>query len=142
MKPLKYVGLLAGLSIIIWALTLLPASAQTGDPPVRYQGHAVLNITNHGITGIPDTAKGGLYRVTVRNSTKVSRGIVMKGVDLCCSPYTRFTKVLRPGEKVSFRWYFPGNRTVQVKDLIKCVPVARTCAVPRTGAMTRTLVFG
>lgn len=141
MKPLKYAGLAAGLALLL-ALSLLPASAQTNEQPVQYQGQAVLTITNEGITGAPDTTQGGLYLVTVRNETQMSRGIVMQGVDLCCSPYTRFTKVLRPGQEVSFRWYFPSNRTVQVKDLIRCVPVARSCGAPLAGSMTRTLVFG
>jgi len=141
MKPQKYVGLAVGLAIML-ALSLLPASAEMNEQAVPIQGHVVLTITRDGIQGTPDTSQGGLYLVTVRNTTNESRGIVMHGIDLCCSPYTRFTKVLRPGHEVTFRWYFPADRTVKIKDLIQCRPIARTCEAPRTGALAKTLVFG
>lgn len=141
MKPQNYVGLAVGLAILL-ALSLLPASAGMTEQAVPVKGHVVLTITRDGIQGAPDTTQGGLYMVTVKNTTKESKGIVMQGIDLCCSPYTRFTSVLRPGQEVTFRWFFPSDRTVKVKDLIQCRPIPRSCAAPRTGALGKTLVFG
>lgn len=140
----KLMGLVACL-VVLGALSLLPAFAQTTttspDMTNQVKGQVVFTITNTGITGGPSTAEGGLYIVTVRNESRSSRGLVIKGVDLCCSPYTRFTRVLKPGNEVTFRWFFPANRTVEIRDLIQCKPVALTCGHPRAGRLTTQVVF-
>jgi hypothetical protein len=144
MKPVKYAGLIAAV-LALGALAAMPAFAQEEltTPPIT-MGTLTLSITNDGIMGMPEQTPtgGGLYLVTVKNDSNVSRGIVMTGVDLCCSPYMRFTKVLKPGQEVSFRWFFPSDRTVQFRDLIRCRPVARTCGLPKAGSLASSLVFG
>ena len=83
----------------------------------------------------------GLHLVTITNETSSPRGIVIKGIDKGVSPYVRFTKVLQPNQSVTFRWYFPDDRTVTVKDLLRCVHVQRTCALPKTGGMVSSIAF-
>lgn len=151
MKPVLYVGLIAAV-LILGALSILPAFAEDvqATPPdsamisPTHMANLTLTLTDDGILGAPEQtpAGGGLYLLTVKNDSSGSRGIVMKGVDLCCSPYTRFVKVLRPGEQISFRWYFPSDRTVQFRDLLQCKPMARTCGAPRVGSLTSSVQFG
>lgn len=140
----KLMGLVASL-VVLGALSLLPAFAQptTTSPDMTgpVKGQVVFTITNTGITGGPSTAEGGLYIVTVRNESRGSRGLVIRGVDLCCSPYVRFTKVLKPGREVTFRWYFPENRTVEIRDLLQCKPISTTCGYPKYGRLTTQVVF-
>ena len=137
MAPLKYLGLVA----TILALWVVGVSAMAADEALTVQGNLTFTITNGGITGGSDVSNGGLYVVTVKNDTRQARGVVIKGIDLCCSPYTRYTRVLSPGREVTFRWYFPANRDVQIRDLIRCKPMARTCSAPLVGKLSKSVKF-
>ncbi len=126
------VGILA-----VVALWMLPsaASAQPMTP-------ITISITNNGIVSDATQPLGGLYLVTVRNDSSSSRGVVLKGIDRGPSPYIRFSRVLAPGERYTFRWYFPADRTVQLRDLLRCEHARRTYMLAGFGRMTSSLVFG
>jgi len=74
--------------------------------------------------------------------TITNGGIVMKGLDRGGSRYVRFTKVLGPGETQQFRWYFPVDRSIKLRDLMSCTHEKMTCVVAGYGGMTRSIHFG
>lgn len=134
----KYMWLMAAV-FALGALALAPAvMAQNGIGATA--PNLVVTITDTGITQSIPTPEAGLYTVTIRNDSSRSRGVVMQGVDLCCAPFIRFTRVLTPGAQETFRWYFPSDRVVEFRDLLRCVPAERTCAVAQVGGFTSTMV--
>ncbi len=114
----------------------------TLSQPASAQDNLVVTITNSGIVTSIDEPAGGLYNVTVKNETGDYRGIVMKGNDLGGSRFLRFSKVLDPGEQQSFRWYFPSDQSVKLRDLMCCTHAERTCIVAGYGGMTKSVGFG
>lgn len=147
MKPVRYAGLIVAV-LALGMIGILPVFADDIQGAAPYSavapsppGNVTLRITDDGILGAEQAPVGGLYLVTVRNDASSRKGIVMTGVDLCCSPYMRFTKVLDPGQEVTFRWYFPSDRTVMIRDLIQCKPMARTCGAPATGSLSSSMQF-
>ncbi|MCE5197660.1 MAG: hypothetical protein ABFD54_13660 [Armatimonadota bacterium] len=132
--PIKRYPALVLFAAALMLLALIPA-AYAQDEPV---GILTISITNDGLVPSVQNPVGGLYTVVVRNDSSNPRGIVMRGIDLCCAPYTRLVKLISPGEQVTFRWFFPSNRSVEIRDLVRCEPAARTCSpwVPG-GMMTR-----
>jgi hypothetical protein len=137
MRPVYALGYIA-LSAVLLVLAAGMAVAQ----PETQMGRLDVRITTEGVIETPTgQLGGGLYLVTVKNETQGHRGVVLKGIDRGVSPYIRFTKVLTPGQQVSFRWYFPSDRQVTVKDLLACRHQMRTCTVARFGEMTTTLNF-
>jgi len=136
MRPLTYTLLTLGL--LAAALALLPQAVYAQEKPKNL----VITITDRGITSNVSGPLGGLYIVTVHNKSSRDRGIVMRGIDRGVSPYIRFTKVLNTGQQTSFRWYFPSDRIVTMKDLLYCHHAQRTCAVASVGRFMETLTFG
>ncbi len=119
-------------------LLVFAASAAMAQPMATLH----LRITDTGIVGQPTgQLDGGIYVVTIRNDTKGDRGLVMTGIDRAVSPYIRFTKVLHPGQELAFRWYFPKDRQVNIRDLIRCGHAERTCMAAAVGGMRTTLDF-
>ena len=128
----RYILVVAAV-VALGALSAAPAAAQE---------RITISITNHGIVTDMDHPSGGLYVVTVKNETGDARGVIMKGRDLGVSPYVRFSRVLDPGESQSFRWYFPADRNVKLRDLMCCTHAERTCVIAGYGGMTTSLRFG
>ena len=120
---------------VIFAISVAGLSAAAADT-------MTVRITNAGIMTGGNHMSGGLYLVTVKNETCAARGIVMKGGDRGVSQYLRFTKVLEPGESQSFRWYFPADRNVKMRDLLCCTHAERTCVVASFGGFIKSLSFG
>jgi hypothetical protein len=126
------------LSALLFAFAASAAMAETGQGAGRLE----VRITNEGIVEHPTgQLGGGLYVVTIKNETCGHRGLVMKGIDRAVSPYIRFSKVLAPGHQQSFRWYFPNDRKVAIRDLLACKHEQRSCVVAGVGGMTTTLNF-
>lgn len=101
----------------------------------------MISLTDEGIIGTPAEADGGLYVVTIVNNSSAPRGVVLNGIDLCCSPYVRYSKVLEPGHQETFRWYFPEDKNVKIRDLLSCTHEQRTCMVASTGSLNSTINF-
>ena len=134
MKARAYLTYALPLAVILaFAVAGLPAAAMDA---------MTVRITNAGIMTGTDNPSGGLYLVTVKNETCAARGIVLKGGDRAVSQYLRFSKVLEPGEYQTFRWYFPANRNVKMRDLLCCTHAERTCVVASFGDFTKALHFG
>jgi len=126
--------------LIVGVLLMLPVLSQSSLAQTlgnnEPMGTVTIRITDAGLSTRSLQLAGGLYIVTVRNDSSNSRGLLLRGIDVCCSRYTRLIQVMKPGEQVSFRWFFPADRTVEVKDLIKCRPTPTACAwVPGDRAM-------
>ena len=90
---------------------------------------------------IAQPGQPGLYHVTIRNDSHERRGIVMKGIDRGPSRFVRYTAILGPGEQETFRWYFPTDRQVTLRDLLACKHEQRSCVVASFGGMIITLLF-
>lgn len=85
-----------------------PAMPMTGSDQTR--GSINVRLTNTGITKEVYQTPTGLYDLSITNSSSRARGLVISGTDLCCTKYTRFSKIIRPGSTQVFRWYFaPGK---------------------------------
>ncbi len=98
-----------------------------------------ISVGNDRITQSGNTSAGP-YVITIQNDSSMSRGIMMSGIDGCGSPYHRFSHILRPGEKISFRWYFsPGQ--VTVKDVESARRTGRSFSDVRYGLMSTTVSF-
>jgi hypothetical protein len=136
----RYAVVVAALAAL-GTLGLAPASSASTAGTIGADPIAI-TITNGGIVTNVEEPQGGLYVVTVKNDTCDARGIVMKGLDRGGSRYVRFTKVLGPGETQQFRWYFPVDRSIKLRDLMSCTHEKMTCVVAGYGGMTRSIHFG
>jgi hypothetical protein len=117
-----------------------PGNAFQLNTPDR--GALEIRLTGGGIEpGMAKPGQPGLYHVTIINDSHERRGIVMKGIDKGPSPFVRYTTVLEPGQRETFRWYFPGNRTVRVRDLMACGHRQRSCMAASFGEWHGTLQF-
>ena len=137
MRPLIYAALTVALVTAVVGFSATTAFAQDQIAADR----VTITITDKGITDNLSQPLGGLYVVTVRNDSSAPRGLVMKGIDRAVSPYIRFSPVLEPGSQVTFRWYFPSDRKVMVRDLLCCNHAQRSCIVAGFGELTTSLVF-
>lgn len=123
-------------------LTISPADEGIVGVPAEAKGDKLtISLTDEGIVGIPAEAKGGLYVVTIVNDASTPRGVVLKGIDLGPTPYVRYTKVLEPGHQETFRWYFPEDKNVNIRDLISCTHEQRTCMAAREGNLNSSINF-
>lgn len=121
-------------------MTAAPGNAYRALTPDR--GKLVITITPTGIEPqLVQPGQPGLYHVTIKNDSCETRGIVMKGIDRCCSRFVRYTKVLQPGQQETFRWYFPANRTIRVRDLMACQHKERSCVVASFGRHQSVMEF-
>lgn len=99
-----------------------------------------INITDNAIEVSNESLKTGPYEVTIVNDSQCTRGLLMKGRDVACSPFIRFNQVLDPGEKTTFRWYFaPGE--VTLKDFTCASHFARSLTDVSLGGLDGKVVF-
>lgn len=85
-----------------------PARPMVGTTAPR--GTIDISLTDTGITKQIGQTETGLYDLNITNNSSRPRGLVMTGVDLCCTSYTRFSQILRPGASQVLTWYFaPGK---------------------------------
>lgn len=99
-----------------------------------------ISLTNSGIRKQIGEAQSGLYVVTITNNSSTRRGLVMTGSDLCCTMFTRFSRIIAPGEKQSFRWYFaPGK--VQMRDILSGRRAGTGLVDVKYGRNTSSIIF-
>lgn len=115
-----------------------PATPMLGTETPR--GTINVSLTSTGIRKTIGEAPTGLYDLRITNSSNRTRGLVISGIDLCCTPYTRFSRLLRPGQSQVFRWYFaPGK--VQFRDFTGGARTATSWTNVRYGGHASSLVF-
>jgi len=136
MRPLVYAAFTVALISAVVGFSATTAFAQE-----LTANRVTITITDNGINDNLSQPLGGLYIVTVRNDSSAPRGLVMKGIDRAVSPYIRFSPVLQPGSQVTFRWYFPSDRKVAIRDLLCCNHAQRSCVVAGFGGLTTSLTF-
>ena len=92
-----------------------PATPTIGTTAPR--GSIDISLTDTGIVKKVGQAETGLYDLNITNNSSRPMGLMISGVDLCCTAYTRYSKILAPGASQVFTWYFaPGK--VQFKDFL------------------------
>jgi hypothetical protein len=124
---------IAAISLLILALSCSLYAASAPAPTLT------ISITKTGITHTPKSFSGGHHVVMLKNMTGSARGIEMTGMDKGGSPYVRFSRVLAPGKSETFKWYFPPEKTVYLRDLTSCVHKSRTCVVATFGGMVSAI---
>ena len=99
-----------------------------------------ISLTNSGIRKQVGEAPSGLYVVTIINNSTTHRGLVMTGSDLCCTIFTRFSQIIKPGERQSFRFYFaPGK--VQMRDYLSGRRTGTGLVDVKYGSNTSSIIF-
>lgn len=120
-------------------VNLSTTTQPVGRGPIAIQP-MTLSITDSGIDLPAGTLTSGPYNVTITNNSSRTRGLVMTGTDICCSPFVRFNRVLAPGQSVTFRWFFaPGN--VRIRDYTCAAHVARSLTNVTYGNINSTVTF-
>lgn len=115
-----------------------PATPQLGTESPR--GTIDISLTNTGIVKQIGQIETGLYDLKIVNNSSRPRGLMISGIDLCCTPYSRFSRILRPGQSQLFRWYFaPGK--VQLKDFIGGRKTKTAYANVKLGGHESSIVF-
>lgn len=115
-----------------------PAAPMIGTEAPR--GTINISLTNTGIRKSTGEVTTGLYDLKITNNSSRTKGLVISGTDLCCTSYTRFSVLLKPGQSQIFRWYFaPGK--VQLKDFTGGVKGATSWSKVRFGGHSTSLAF-
>lgn len=115
-----------------------PATPMLGTETPR--GTINVSLTNTGIQKSTGEVTTGLYDLKITNNSSRSRGLMISGIDLCCTSYVRFSHMLRPGQSQIFRWYFaPGK--VQFKDFTGGVRTSTSWTKVKFGGHTTSVVF-
>lgn len=126
-------------------LTGPPLRTGRGPVPPRVtaqgpMGAITISLNDDGISSDFSQGAYGLYDVTITNNSTRTRGVVMSGLDLCCSDYTRFSSLIGPGGSQTFRWYFaPGN--VTLRDFTSGVKTRTAYTNVRYGGHSSSLIF-
>jgi hypothetical protein len=94
-----------------------------------------ISITRNGITYTPKSLPSGDHVIMIKNMTSMARGLEMVGTDKGGSPFIRFSKILKPGKSETFRWFFPAEKTVYLRDITSCEHRSRTCVIVSYGGM-------
>lgn len=115
-----------------------PAMPMLGTETPR--GTIDISLTNTGIAKQVAETPTGLYDLNITNNSSRPRGLVITGIDLCCTAYTRFSQVLPPGGSQVFRWYFaPGK--VQFRDFTGGTRTKTSYTHVSFGGHSSSLVF-
>lgn len=104
------------------------------------RGTIDVSLTNTGIVKEVYESPTGLYDLRITNNSSRAKGLFITGTDLCCTTYTRFSKVLRPGGTQLFRWYFaPGK--VLLRDYMGGAKTKTSYRHVRLGGHSSSLMF-
>lgn len=115
-----------------------PATPSLGTESPR--GTIAISLTNTGIVKEIGQSGTGLYDLNITNNSSRRRGLMITGTDLCCTLYTRFSRILRPGESQVFRWYFaPGK--AQLKDFTSARKTKTAYANVKLGGHSSSIMF-
>ena len=115
-----------------------PAVPITGTAGPR--GTIDVSLTNRGIVKEIYSTPTGLYDLRITNNSSRARGLVITGTDLCCTEYTRFSKIIKPGSTQMFRWYFaPGK--VLVRDFLGGRKTSTSYTRVRFGGHSSSFMF-
>ncbi len=115
-----------------------PALPKVGTQTAR--GSINISLTNTGIKKSVGRMPSGLYKVTVTNNSSRRRGLVMSGADLCCTFYTRFSKLIPVGGTQTFRWYFAPGKT-QIRDFLSGYKTRTSYTDVKYGKHSSSIVF-
>jgi hypothetical protein len=129
----------AGIASLVLAIIAVAAiySVTVAQAPMKL----TITITDKGIIVSPRDLMGGDYNVTVKNMTSMRRGVELTGMDKGGSTYIRYSKIVAKGKADMFRWYFPSDQTVYVKDVLKCQHAQRGCTIVTFGGMKTAVRF-
>jgi len=115
-----------------------PAKPMIGTEEPR--GTINVSLTDSRIVKKIGEAPSGLYDLSITNNSSTPRGLVITGTDLCCTIYTRYSQILRPGGKQIFRWYFaPGK--AHIKDFVGGVKTKTSYSNVKLGGHSSSIVF-
>ena len=115
-----------------------PATPMIGTEEPR--GTIDVSLTNTRIVKKVGEAPSGLYDLSITNNSSTPRGLIITGIDLCCTIYTRYSKILRPGGKQIFRWYFaPGK--AHIKDFVGAVKTKTSYTRVKLGGHSSSIMF-
>lgn len=115
-----------------------PATPMIGTESPR--GTISISLTNTGIRKAIGETPTGLYDLRITNNSRSTKGLVISGFDLCCTRYTRFSQLLRPGQSQVFRWYFaPGK--VQMRDFSGGMRTSTSWTRVRYAGHSSSIVF-
>ena len=103
--------------------TATPATRPGAGPAAV--GRITINLTNSGIQTQTTTTGAGLYDVSIVNRASKPRGLLIRGIDLCCTEYNRFSKMIKPGATESFRWYFASGK-ITMREFISARKTGRS----------------
>ncbi|MGI6296172.1 MAG: hypothetical protein ACOX3G_08790 [Armatimonadota bacterium] len=123
---------------------IAPAKAGRGAAPAvgaeEPKGTIDISLTDSGIRKKIGEAPAGLYIVNITNNSSRTRGLVMTGSDLCCTIFTRFSRLMQPGQKQTFRWFFaPGK--VKMQDFLGGKQTATSFIDVKYGPHTSSIIF-
>lgn len=111
-----------------------------GPAPGQLMGNIPISLTDDGIKKDVGEAPAGLWDVTVTNNSSRCRGLIVSGIDICCSPYNRFTKLLTPGQSQTFRFFFATGK-VTMKDFLDARRAGRSFDAVIPGKFSSSIVF-
>lgn len=137
-----------GGSVTLTDLAPPPVAAPTPVPPELgrgpmegpLQGTINISLTNSGIRKTVGEAAAGLWDVKVTNNSSRCRGLIFSGIDICCSPYNRFTRLLTPGQSQTFRFFFASGK-VAIKDFLDARRAGRSFDAVIPGRFSSSIVF-
>lgn len=122
---------------------IAPAKTGRGATSVGTEeprGTIDISLTDSGIKKKIGEAPAGLYIVTITNNSSRVRGMVMTGSDLCCTIFTRFSRLIQPGQQQTFRWFFaPGK--VKMQDFLSGKQTATSFIDVKYGPHTSSIIF-
>lgn len=116
-----------------------PATPMIGTESPR--GTIDVSLTNTGIVKTIGETPTGLYDIRITNNSSRARGLVLSGIDLCCTPYVRFSELLRPGRTQIFRWYFAPGKVV-FRDFVGGTRTSTSWTNVRFGGHSSSVIFG
>lgn len=131
-------------ALVALHFTPMPANAAETKPgQARYNasiGHITVTLTPRAIIVTPSgTLTGGNHILTVRNMSRGPHGVEIIGIDIAGSPVIRYSKVLKPRQSQSFRWYVAPHQTEYIRDITSCYHNKRNCMVVTYGRLSKAL---
>lgn len=140
-KSLLLIALFVALAVLFVMPTSAIAIGSEAQQDVYNDAvlHVTVALTSEGIVATPTSLSPGNHLLTIENNTSEPRGIEMIGIDSRTSPTVRYSKVLRPGESETFRWFLAPGKTVYVRDILTCGHDQMSCMLVTFGEMAKDI---
>lgn len=94
----------------------IPTSVPIGRGPVYEQHSAMITIGDNSLDVTPQQSTLGPVVFTIKNDTRMPKGVIISGQDRSGSRIVRYSRIVRPGHSATMNFWLFEGRTYKIQD--------------------------